>query len=168
MKWSPDAVDRLERAIIEGARVQLWRRGTEYMVVPREIRSRGSEDELVGHLLLTGADFEVLEPRELKASMRRLIRRLERAAASHDKVRELRGGSAEGKHGVREAVQPPARGGEHRGGDPLRGRVECDIPRNRLEHLIAASGSSQQGRLQTIGIVKKAGSPFSAGTEFSF
>jgi predicted DNA-binding transcriptional regulator YafY len=49
-----------------------------------------SEDALVGHLLLTGADFEVLEPRELKASMRRLIRRLERAAASHDKVRELR------------------------------------------------------------------------------
>ena len=48
MKWSPDAVDRLERAIIEGARVQLWRRGTEYMVVPREIRSRGSEDELIG------------------------------------------------------------------------------------------------------------------------
>jgi predicted DNA-binding transcriptional regulator YafY len=49
-----------------------------------------SEDALVGHLLLTGADFEVLEPRELKASMRRLIRRLERAAASHEKVRELR------------------------------------------------------------------------------
>lgn len=48
MKWSPDAVDRLERAIVEGARVQLWRRGTEYMVVPHEIRSRGSDDELVG------------------------------------------------------------------------------------------------------------------------
>ena len=48
MKWSPDAVDRLERAIVEGARVQIWRRGTEYMVVPRLIRSRGSDDELVG------------------------------------------------------------------------------------------------------------------------
>ena len=48
MKWSPEEVDRLERAIMEGARVQLWRRGTEYMVVPREIRSRGSDDELVG------------------------------------------------------------------------------------------------------------------------
>jgi hypothetical protein len=48
MKWSPETVDRLERAIVEGARVQLWRRGTEYMVVPREIRSRGPGDELVG------------------------------------------------------------------------------------------------------------------------
>jgi len=48
VKWSPDAVDRLERAIVEGARVQLWRRGTEYMVVPREIRSRGSEEALIG------------------------------------------------------------------------------------------------------------------------
>lgn len=48
MQWSPEAVDRLERAIVEGARVQIWRRGTEYMVVPREIRSRGPNDELVG------------------------------------------------------------------------------------------------------------------------
>ena len=48
MKWSPEAVDRLERAIVEGARVQVWRRGTEYMVVPRRIRSRGPSDELVG------------------------------------------------------------------------------------------------------------------------
>jgi hypothetical protein len=48
MKWTPDAVDRLERAIVEGARVQVWRRGTEYMVVPHKIRSRGSSDELVG------------------------------------------------------------------------------------------------------------------------
>ena len=48
MKWSPDEVDRLERAIVEGARVQLWRRGTEYMLVPLAIRSRGPDDELVG------------------------------------------------------------------------------------------------------------------------
>ena len=46
--WSPDEIDRLERAIIDGSRVQLSRRGTEYMVVPREIRSSGPNDELVG------------------------------------------------------------------------------------------------------------------------
>ena len=46
--WSPDEMDRLERAIIEGARVQLSRRGTIYMIVPREIRSRGSTELLVG------------------------------------------------------------------------------------------------------------------------
>ena len=48
VQWSPDEMDRLERAIIDGARVQLSRRGTIYMVVPREIRSRGSSEFLVG------------------------------------------------------------------------------------------------------------------------
>ena len=46
--WSPDQLDRLERAIIEGARVQLSRRGTVYMVVPHEIRSRGPSEVLLG------------------------------------------------------------------------------------------------------------------------
>lgn len=41
-------MDRLERAIVEGARVQLVRRGTEYVVVPRGIVSRGPEEALVG------------------------------------------------------------------------------------------------------------------------
>ena len=47
-QWTPDEMDRLERAIIEGARVQLSRRGTVYMLVPREIRSRGTSEFLVG------------------------------------------------------------------------------------------------------------------------
>ena len=46
--WSPDDIDRLERAIIDGSRVQLSRRGTEYMIVPREIRSRGQTEHLIG------------------------------------------------------------------------------------------------------------------------
>jgi hypothetical protein len=48
MEWSPERMDRLERAIVEGSRVQLTRRGTEYVVVPREIRSTGPIDTLVG------------------------------------------------------------------------------------------------------------------------
>jgi hypothetical protein len=48
MEWSPEEMDRLERAIVEGGRVQLTRRGTEYVVVPREIRSSGPTDLLVG------------------------------------------------------------------------------------------------------------------------
>ena len=48
MEWSPDEMDRLERAIVEGTRIQLTRRGTEYVVVPREIRSSGPLDSLVG------------------------------------------------------------------------------------------------------------------------
>ncbi|MEX2571514.1 MAG: hypothetical protein WD737_09405 [Gemmatimonadota bacterium] len=48
MEWSPDEMDRLERAIVDGNRVQLTRRGTEYVVVPREIRTRGRVDAVVG------------------------------------------------------------------------------------------------------------------------
>ncbi len=46
--WSPDDIDQLERAIIEGARVQLSRRGTEYVVIPRELQSRGPGEILIG------------------------------------------------------------------------------------------------------------------------
>jgi uncharacterized protein with PhoU and TrkA domain len=48
MDWSPDAMDQLERAIVEGMRVQLTRRGTEYVVLPKAIRATGPEDVLVG------------------------------------------------------------------------------------------------------------------------
>lgn len=46
--WTPDDIDRLERAIIEGARVQLSRRGTEYVVIPKELQSRGPAEVLIG------------------------------------------------------------------------------------------------------------------------
>lgn len=48
MDWSPERMDRLERAIVEGARIQLARRGTEYVVVPKEIRTTIPTDTLVG------------------------------------------------------------------------------------------------------------------------
>lgn len=47
MNWSPEEMDRLERAIVEGARVQLSRRGTVYVVRPLEIRAQGPQEELV-------------------------------------------------------------------------------------------------------------------------
>lgn len=56
MEWSPDTMDRLERAIVEGTRIQLTRRGTEFVVVPREIRSSGPIDSLVG-LTSTGDEL---------------------------------------------------------------------------------------------------------------
>jgi hypothetical protein len=46
--WSPEDLDQLERAIVEESRIQLTRRGTEYVIVPREIRSQGPVDALVG------------------------------------------------------------------------------------------------------------------------
>ncbi|MDR0787898.1 MAG: hypothetical protein LBG44_08550 [Gemmatimonadota bacterium] len=47
MDWSPDNLDSLERAIVDGCRVQLTRRGTEYVVLPTTIRSSGFVDELI-------------------------------------------------------------------------------------------------------------------------
>jgi hypothetical protein len=61
MDWSPDEMDTLERAIVEGNRVQLTRRGTEYVVVPREIRSTGPVDTLVG-VSSTGDELTFLLP----------------------------------------------------------------------------------------------------------
>ena len=46
--WSPEELDQLERAIIEGARVQLTRRGTEYTLVPHSLRSQGASEILTG------------------------------------------------------------------------------------------------------------------------
>lgn len=47
MNWSPDEMERLERAIVEGARIQLSRRGTEYVVVPRTLRPDEGGEVLV-------------------------------------------------------------------------------------------------------------------------
>ncbi len=47
MHFSPNEIDRIERAIVEEARVQLSRRGTEYVVRPRELRSEGGREILV-------------------------------------------------------------------------------------------------------------------------
>lgn len=47
MHWSPERMDRLERAIVEGTRVQLFRRGSEFVVIPRELVSRGGREFLV-------------------------------------------------------------------------------------------------------------------------
>lgn len=56
MDWSPEDMDRLERAIVEGIRIQLTRRGTEYVVTPREIRSIGPDESVVG-LTSTGDEL---------------------------------------------------------------------------------------------------------------
>ena len=38
--------DALERALVEGSRVSIYRRGTEYIVVPRRFRSHGGREAL--------------------------------------------------------------------------------------------------------------------------
>lgn len=58
MHWSPDDMDRLERAIAEGSRVQLLRRGTDYSVVPKALRPEGATEVLIATHTTTGEDLE--------------------------------------------------------------------------------------------------------------
>lgn len=59
MHFSPAAIDRLERAIVEETRVQLCRRGTEYVVLPLELRSEGGREVLLG-TTAAGDDLEFI------------------------------------------------------------------------------------------------------------
>lgn len=56
MNWTPDEMDRLERAIVEESRIQIARRGTEYVVIPREITS-GEGTEILHALNTTGDEL---------------------------------------------------------------------------------------------------------------
>ena len=59
MHWTPDNLDRLERAMAEGARVQLRRLGTEMVVLPDRLRHDYGGEVLIGRHLGTGDRVEV-------------------------------------------------------------------------------------------------------------
>ena len=46
--------DALERAILVGRRIVVWRRGTEYVVVPTELRLRGGREAIEARNPTTG------------------------------------------------------------------------------------------------------------------
>ena len=45
-QWTHKQYDILERAITNGKRISAYRRGTEYIVVPRRFRSHGGREAL--------------------------------------------------------------------------------------------------------------------------
>ncbi len=47
--------DALERAIVDGRRLSVWRRGTEYVVVVDRLRHAGGRQALAAHKTTTGA-----------------------------------------------------------------------------------------------------------------
>jgi hypothetical protein len=59
VNWTPDALDRLERAIAEGGRVQLRRKGADVMLLPVRLRHDYGGEILVGRHLGTGDHVEV-------------------------------------------------------------------------------------------------------------
>jgi hypothetical protein len=46
--------DALERAILDGQRIAIWRRGTEYIVVPAELHLRGGREAIEARNPTTG------------------------------------------------------------------------------------------------------------------
>jgi hypothetical protein len=59
IRWTPQQMDRLEQAARKGLRVQLLRRGTEYIVTARRVTSRGRKEVFVGYLPMTGEELVV-------------------------------------------------------------------------------------------------------------
>mgnify|MGYP003513609216 FL=1 len=59
IRWTPQQMDRLEQAARQGLRVQLLRRGTEYIVTARRVTSRGRKEVFVGYLPMTGEELVV-------------------------------------------------------------------------------------------------------------
>lgn len=59
MNWTPDALDRLERAIDEGRRVQVRRGGAVHVLLPRRIRDDYGGERLVATHLGSGDTVEV-------------------------------------------------------------------------------------------------------------
>lgn len=47
MTWSPEAMERLERAIVQGIRIWISRRGTDYVLLPRSLATEGSSEVLI-------------------------------------------------------------------------------------------------------------------------
>jgi hypothetical protein len=57
MRWSPERLDQLERAVRDGRRVALMRRGTEFVVIAVRLTLQGNREALVGRLPMTGEEL---------------------------------------------------------------------------------------------------------------
>ena len=57
MRWSPERLDQLERAVRDGRRVSVSRRGTEFIVIAVRMTTSNSREALVGRLPMTGEEF---------------------------------------------------------------------------------------------------------------
>lgn len=57
IRWTPERMDRLESAARRGLRVTLSRRGTEYVVVARQVTMKGGKEVFIGFLPMTGEEL---------------------------------------------------------------------------------------------------------------
>ena len=56
-RWTAQRMDLLERAVREGRRVAIERRGTEFIVIARSLTSIKARDAFVGRVPMTGEDM---------------------------------------------------------------------------------------------------------------
>ncbi len=59
MQLSVLQYDKLERAITDGTRLQLYRRGTEFLVIPERLRLREGRELIVARHPSTGSLLEI-------------------------------------------------------------------------------------------------------------
>jgi hypothetical protein len=59
MQLSVLQYDRLERAITDGTRLQLYRRGTEFLVIPERLRLQNGRELIVARHPSTGSLLEI-------------------------------------------------------------------------------------------------------------
>ena len=59
MQLSVLQYDTLERAITDGTRLQLYRRGTEFLVIPERLRLRDGRELIVARHPSTGSLLEI-------------------------------------------------------------------------------------------------------------
>ena len=57
LRWTPERLDQLERALRDGRRVALYRRGTEYIVIAVRLTTATNRDAFVGRLPMTGEEM---------------------------------------------------------------------------------------------------------------
>jgi len=57
MQLTHTQYDELERAITDGRRVAVWRRGTEYVVIPLRLRVVDGHEEITARHPTTGEDI---------------------------------------------------------------------------------------------------------------
>ena len=59
MALSTNEYDRLEGAITKGTRISVWRRGTEYVVVPERLRIKDGREVIEARHPSTGHHLEL-------------------------------------------------------------------------------------------------------------
>ena len=60
MRWSPERMNQLERAVGNGKRILLSRRGSEFVVIAKRMTMTDRDEGVVGQLPATGEELVFL------------------------------------------------------------------------------------------------------------